>query len=212
LAAPFGYIAPYDEEVLYMTRDEALALVREYVKNEGLIRHMYCVEACLRLYAEKFREDPEAWGLLGLLHDFDWEIHPTLEEHPVKGAPILRERGVPEDIIQDILSHGVGMPGQAGYVPRDTLRRKALYACDEITGLVTAVALVRPSRSLLDLEPSSVRKKWKDKAFAAGTDRAEMEEAARDFGIELWEHTGNVIAAMRRIAPELGLVGNVQNS
>ncbi|MEW5829191.1 MAG: HAD family hydrolase, partial [Chloroflexota bacterium] len=129
-------------------------------------------------------------------------VHPTLEEHPAKGAPILRQRGLDEDLIQDILSHGVGTG-----VPRDTLRRKALYACDEITGLVTAVALVRPSRSLLDLEVSSVKKKWKDRAFAAGTDRAEMEEAAREFGVELWEHVGNVITAMRRIAPELGLVG-----
>jgi len=188
-----------------MTRDESLALVREYVKNEGLVRHMLAVEACMRLYAEKFEEDVETWGQLGLIHDFDWEIHPTLDEHPVKGAPILRERGIPEELIQDILSHGVDTG-----VPRDTRRRKALYACDEITGLVTAVALVRPSRSLLDLEPSSVRKKWKDKAFAAGTDRAEMQEAAADFGIELWEHVGNVITAMRRIAPELGLVGNIQ--
>jgi len=188
-----------------MTRDEALSLVREYVKNENLIKHMFCVEAALRFYAEKFGEDVEAWGLLGLLHDFDWEIHPTLEEHPVKGAPILRERGVDEDIIQDILSHGFGddLP------PRDTLRRKALMACDEITGLVTAVALVRPSRSLLDLEVKSVKKKWKDKSFAAGTDRSEMEEAAADFGVDLWEHVGNVILAMRKIAPELGLVGNV---
>ena len=183
-----------------MTRDEALRLVREYVKNEGLVRHMLSVEECLRFYAEKFGEDVEMWGLLGLIHDFDWEIHPTLDKHPVAGAPILRERGVPEELIQDILSHGVDTG-----VPRDTLRRKALYACDEITGLVTAVALVRPSRSLSDLEPSSVKKKWKDKAFAAGTDRAEMEQAAKEFGIELWEHVGNVIAAMRRIAPELGL-------
>jgi len=188
-----------------MTRDEALALVHEYVKNESLVRHMLAVEACMRLYAEKFGEDVEAWGLLGLIHDFDWEIHPTLEEHPVKGAPILREHGVPEDLIQDILSHGVDTA-----VPRDTQRRKALFACDEITGLVTAVALVRPSRSLLDLQASSVKKKWKDKAFAAGTNRKEMEEAAQDFGVELWEHVTNVIAAMRRIAPELGLVGNVQ--
>ncbi len=193
-----------------MTRDEALSLVREYVKNEGLIRHMLSVEACMRFYAEKFGEDPELWGLIGLLHDFDWEIHPNMEGHPVKGAPILRERGVPEEIVLDILSHGMQAPGSPDYVPRDTRRRKALYACDEITGLVTAVALVRPSRSLLDLEPSSVKKKWKDKAFAAGTDRHEMEEAAKDFGIDLWEHVGNVITAMRRIAPELGLVGTVQ--
>jgi putative nucleotidyltransferase with HDIG domain len=188
-----------------MNRDEGLALVREFVKNEGLVRHMLSVETSMRFYAEKFGEDVEAWGLLGLIHDFDWEIHPTLEEHPAAGAPILRERGVSEDIIQDILSHGVGTG-----VPRNTLRRKALYACDEITGLVTAVALVRPSRSLLDLEPSSVKKKWKDKAFAAGTDREEMAKAAQEFGIDMWEHTGNVITAMRRIAPELGLVGNIQ--
>ena len=188
-----------------MTRDDTLALVREFVKSDSLVKHMLCVEACMRFYAEKFNEDPEAWGLLGLLHDFDWEIHPDLHGHPVKGAPILRERGVPEDIIQDILSHGVGTG-----VPRDTLRRKALMACDEITGLITAVALVRPSRSLYDLEASSVKKKWKDKAFAAGTSRPEMEEAAKEFGVELWEHVGNVIQAMRRIAPELGLEGNIQ--
>jgi len=188
-----------------MTRDEALALVREYVKNENLIKHMYCVEAALRFYAEKFGEDVETWGLLGLLHDFDWEIHPTLEEHPVKGAPILRERGVDEEIIQDILSHGVGTG-----VARDTLRRKALYACDEITGLVTAVALVRPSHSLLDLEVKSVKKKWKDRAFAAGANRDEIEESAAEFGVDLWEHVDNVIRAMRVIAPELGLVGNIQ--
>jgi predicted hydrolase (HD superfamily) len=197
-----------------MIRDEALALVHEYVKNEGLVRHMFSVEACMRFYAEKFAEgagvlsaeDVETWGLLGLLHDFDWEIHPSAEEHPIKGAPILRERGISEDIVQDILSHG-----DATGVPRNTLRRKALNACDEITGLVTAVALVRPSRSLLDLEPSSVKKKWKDKAFAAGTSRDEMAKAAEDFGVELWEHVGNVITAMRRIAPELGLVGNIQS-
>jgi len=187
-----------------MTRDQALSLVHEFVKSENLVKHMLAVEAAMRFYAGKFGEDVETWGLLGLLHDFDWEIHPTLEEHPSAGAPILRERGLDEELIQDILSHGFGddLP------PRDTLRRKALFACDEITGLVTAVALVRPSRSLLDLEAKSVKKKWKDKAFAAGTDRAEMEQAAQEFGVELWEHVDNVIAAMRSIAPQLGLVGN----
>ena len=187
-----------------MTRDEALSLVREFVKNEGLVRHMLSVEAAMRFYAEKYGEDVERWGLIGLLHDFDWEIHPTLENHPQSGAPILRERGVSEDIIQDILSHADHLE-----LPRDTLCRKAIAACDEVTGLITAVALVRPSRSLYDLEPSSVKKKWKDKAFAAGTDRTEMEHAAQVFGVELWEHVGNVITAMRRIAPELGLVGNL---
>ena len=188
-----------------MNRDEALALVREYVKNEGLVRHMLSVEATMRFYAEKFGEDVEAWGVLGLLHDFDWEIHPTLEEHPTAGSAILRERGIPEELVQDILSHA----DHTG-VPRDTLRRKALYACDEITGFVTAVALVRPSRSLYDLEPSSVKKKWKDKAFAAGAERVNIEAATAEFGIDQWEHVGNVIAAMRRIAPDLGLVGNLQ--
>jgi putative nucleotidyltransferase with HDIG domain len=187
-----------------MTRDEALAFVREYVKNEGLVRHMLCVEAAMRFYAEKFGEDVELWGITGLLHDFDWEIHPTAEEHPAEGAPILRQRGVDEVIVRAILSHG----DNTG-IPRESLMEKALNACDEITGLITAVALVRPSRSLYDLEPSSVKKKWKDKAFAAGTDRSGMEEAAQDFGIDLWEHVGNVILAMRRIAPELGLVGNI---
>lgn len=188
-----------------MTRDEALALVREFVKSESLVRHMLSVEAAMRFYAEKHGEDVELWGLLGLLHDFDWEIHPTLDEHPQAGSATLRERGVNEEVIQDILSHA----DHTG-VPRDTLRRKALAACDEITGLITAVALVRPSRSLYDLEASSVKKKWKDKAFAAGTDRAEMEHAAKELGIDLWEHVANVITAMRRIAPELGLVGNIQ--
>jgi putative nucleotidyltransferase with HDIG domain len=187
-----------------MNRDETLALVREYVKNEGLVRHMLSVEAAMRFYAAKFGEDPEPWGLLGLVHDFDWEIHPSLESHPQDGAPILRERGVPEDIIQDILSHA----DHTG-VPRDTPRRKALYACDEITGFITAVALVRPSRSLLDLEVSSVKKKWKDKAFAAGAARADIEKATADFGVEQWEHVNNVILSMRGIASELGLVGNV---
>jgi uncharacterized domain HDIG len=185
-----------------MTREEALALVREYVKNEGLVRHMLAVETAMRFYAGKFGENVEKWALTGLLHDFDWEIHPTLEEHPLAGEPILRQRGVPEDVVRAIMSHA----DHTG-VPRQTRMEKGLYACDEVTGLITAVALVRPSRSLLDLEPSSLKKKWKDKAFAAGANRDEIQKAAAEFGIELWEHVGNVITAMRRIAPELGLVG-----
>jgi putative nucleotidyltransferase with HDIG domain len=165
---------------------------------------MLAVEAAMRFYAEKYGEDPELWGLTGLLHDFDWEVHPTMEEHPLAGEPILRERGVPEEIIHAILSHA----DHTG-VPRTTRMEKALYACDEVTGLIMAVALVRPSRSLLDLEASSVKKKWKDKTFAAGAKREEIEKAAAEFGVELWEHVGNVILAMRRIAPELGLVGNI---
>ena len=185
-----------------MNRPEALAIVREYIKAENLVRHMLAVEAAMRFYAEKYNQDVETWGITGLLHDFDWEIHPTLEHHPQSGAPILRQRGVPEEIIQAVLSHA----DHTG-VPRQTLMQKALYACDEITGLITAVALVRPSRSLYDLEASSVKKKWKDKAFAAGANREEIAKATADFGVELWEHVGNVILAMRRIAPELGLEG-----
>lgn len=188
-----------------MTRDEVLAIVQEHIKSENLFKHMLSVEAAMRFYAEKYGEDVEQWGNTGLLHDFDWEVHPTAEQHPADGARILRERGVPEVMIRAILSHGTNTG-----VTRDSRMEKALNACDEITGMVTAVALVRPSRSLYDLEPSSVKKKWKDKAFAAGANREEMELAAQEFGVELWEHVGNVITAMRRIAPELGLVGNIQ--
>lgn len=183
-----------------MDRSTALETVREYVKNESLVRHMLAVEASMRFYAEKYGEDKEKWGLAGLLHDFDWEIHPTLEHHPQDGAPILREKGVPEDVIRAILSHA----NHTG-VTRVTKMEKALLACDEITGLVTAVALVRPSRSLEDLKAASVRKKWKDKAFAAGANREEIAHATEDFGVELWEHVENVIRAMQRIAPDLGL-------
>jgi putative nucleotidyltransferase with HDIG domain len=188
-----------------MNREEALALVRVYVKNENLVKHMLAVEAAMRFYAQKFGENVEKWSLTGLLHDFDWEIHPTLDEHPLAGEPILRQRGVPEEIIRAVMSHA----DHTG-VPRQSLMEKALYACDEVTGLIIAVALVRPSRSLLDLEVSSVKKKWKDKAFAAGANREEIQKAASEFGIELWEHVGNVITAMRQVAPELGLVGNIQ--
>ena len=182
-----------------MNRSEALAIVHEYIKNENLVRHMLAVEAALRFYAAKYGQDQELWGMAGLLHDFDWEIHPTLENHPQAGAPLLRQLGVPEEIVRAVLSHA----DHTG-VPRQTALEKALYACDEITGLITAVALVRPSRSLDDLEVSSVKKKWKDRAFAAGADRAEIARAAEEFGVDLWEHVGNVIQAMRGIAPDLG--------
>ena len=187
-----------------MDRADGLAIVQEFVKSENLIRHMYAVEAAMRFYARKYGEDEDIWGLTGLLHDFDWEIHPSMEEHPQAGAPILRERNVPEDIVQAILSHAdhTGMP-------RETNMEKALYACDEITGLITAVALVRPSRSLHDLKVKSVKKKWKDRSFAAGADRIEIERGANEFGIELWEHVQNIIIAMESIANELGLSGSL---
>ncbi len=183
-----------------MNREQALTIVREYVKNENLVRHMLAVEAAMKFYAEKFGEDVEKWRVTALLHDFDWEIHPTLEEHPQAGIPILRERGVPEEILRAILSHA----DHTG-VPRQTRMEKALYACDEITGLIIAAALVRPSRSLDDLKVKSIKKKWKDKSFAAGVNREEVARAAEDFGVELWEHVANVIEAMRPIGEELGL-------
>jgi putative nucleotidyltransferase with HDIG domain len=183
-----------------MKREEALEIVREFVKNENLVRHMLAVEAAMRFYARLLGEDEELWGTVGLLHDFDWEIHPTLEEHPQAGVPLLRERQVPEVIIRAIQSHA----DHTG-IPRQTRMEKALYACDEITGLVTAVALVRPTRSLEDMTASSVKKKWKNLSFAAGANRDEISRAAEEFEIELWTHVENVILAMRQIAPELGL-------
>lgn len=183
-----------------MDRSTAFTIVNQYVKNENLVRHMLAVEAAMRFYAEKLGADVETWGITGLLHDFDWEIHPTLEEHPQAGIPILRQHQVPEEIVQAILSHA----DHTG-VPRQTQMEKALFACDEITGLITAVALVRPSRALYDLTASSVKKKWKDRAFAAGANRDEIARGAEEFEVELWEHVANVIQAMQRIAPDLGL-------
>jgi len=185
-----------------MIRDECLTIVKEYVKNENLIHHMYSVEAAMRFYAKQFGNDEDEWGNVGLLHDFDWEIHPTLDLHPIAGAPILRVRGVPEHWIRAILSHA-DLPN----IPRVTPMEKALYACDEITGLITAVALIRPSKSLFDLEAKSIKNKWKDKGFAAGANRVEIAKATAEFGIDLWEHTTNVIQAMRSIASGINLAG-----
>jgi putative nucleotidyltransferase with HDIG domain len=187
-----------------MDREQALNIVNKYVKNQGLVNHMLCVEAAMRFYAEQENADPDTWGITGLLHDFDWEIHPTAEQHPADGAPLLRDLDVPEEIVRAILSHG-----SLSHYPRETRMEKALFACDEVTGLITAVALIRPSRSLYDLEASSVKKKWKDKAFAAGTNREEMELAAEEYGVPLWEHVDNVIHAMREIAKDLNLEGNL---
>ncbi|MDF1519531.1 MAG: HDIG domain-containing protein [Brevefilum sp.] len=185
-----------------MNRDDAFAIVNEYVKNPNLVKHMLAVEAAMRFYARKLGEDEEKWAVAGLLHDFDWEIHPTMEEHPLAGESILREHGAPEEIIHAVLSHA----SHTG-IPRETLMEKALFACDEVAGLITAVALVRPSRALYDLKVKSVKKKWKDKSFAAGADREEMEKGAEEFGVELWEHVANVIEAMNQIAESLDLAG-----
>jgi len=185
-----------------MEREEALSIVREHVKNENLVRHMLAVEAAMRFYAELYGEDIELWGVTGLLHDFDWEIHPTLEEHPQQGSVILRERGVSDEVVRAIMSHA----DHTGVI-RETRMEKALLACDEITGLIVAVALVRPSRSMHDVKVSSVKKKWKDRSFAAGANREDISRAVEEFGVDLWEHATNVIVAMQRIAPQLGLDG-----
>ncbi len=188
-----------------MNREQAFQLVSEYVSNESLIRHMLSVEAAMRFYARKLEQDEEVWAVTGLLHDYDWEVHPTVKEHPLMGLPLLREKGVPEEIIEAIGGHS----NNAG-IPRRSLLSKGLYACDEVTGLITAVALVRPSRSLHDLTPKSVKNKWKDRSFAAGADRAMITAAAEEFGVELWQHVENVIIAMRSIAGDLGLDGTIE--
>ena len=188
-----------------INRKEALTIVHQYIKNPNLIKHMLAVEAAMRFYAQKYNQDEEKWAVTALLHDFDWEIHPTMEEHPQAGAPILREHGVPEDIIRAVLSHA----NHSG-IPRETLMEKALFACDEITGLIMAVALVRPSRSLDDLKPKSVKKKWKDRSFAAGANREEIEQGAAELGVDLWEHVANVIQAMNLISEDLDLAGSPQ--
>ena len=163
---------------------------------------MLAVEAAMEDYAVRFGEEPADWMLAGLLHDFDWEIHPTLEEHPQEGAPILRERGVPEAVVTCILSHA-----EHTGLPRKSKMERALFACDEITGLLTAVALVRPSKSILDVKTKSIRKKWKDARFAANVNREDIAQGAEALGVELWEHIGNVLDSMVRIAPALGLEG-----
>lgn len=182
------------------TRDEALALLTEYTASDALIKHALSVEAAMRHYAGAFDADVERWGALGLLHDFDYDRYPSLEDHPFKGADILRERGVDEDFVQAILSHA----DHTG-VPRDTLERKALFAVDELCGFVTAVALVRPSKKVADVQVKSVKKKLKDRAFARAVSRDDIHGGADGIGVELDEHIGNVIGAMSAVAPSLGL-------
>ncbi len=186
----------------YPTREEAWSLLTEYTKGEGLIKHALSVEAAMRSYARKFGENEEEWGVVGLLHDFDYEKHNTQEEHPFKGAEILRARGYPKAMIQAVLSH-------ASYtgVPRDTLMSKTLFAVDELTGLVTACALVRPTKKVADVNPKSVKKKMKDKAFARAVNRDEIREGAQLLGVEFGEHVQQVIDAMAGIAGQLGLQG-----
>ena len=184
-----------------MSRDADLALVREYTTNENLVKHMLAVEAAVRAYARKFGEDEEKWGSVGLLHDFDYERWPNPPDHPLQGSAILKERGYPDDVIYAIKSH-------ADYLtdcPRVSPIDKALYACDELCGFITACALVRPTR-LAGLEPRSVRKKLKQVSFAANVHREDIARGAADFGVDLDEHIAFCVAAMQSVAGDLGLM------
>lgn len=189
------------------SRADALAIVHEFTASDSLRKHMLAVEAAMRAYAERFGEDVERWGLAGLLHDFDYERFPNAArspttEHPAEGVRILRERGYPEDVLQAILGHAT----YTG-VARETRMARTLFAVDELTGLVTATALVKPSRSVHDVDASSVRKKMKDKAFARAVDRAAMIEGAEELGVDFDEHVAFVAAAMVERAEALGLAG-----
>ena len=188
-----------------LSRDAAWQLLTEYTKNENLLKHAMAVEAAVRGYARKFGEDEDDWGVTALLHDFDYERWPSPEDHPYRGSAILRERGYPESIIRAILSH-------ADYsgVPRETRLDKTLFACDEMAGFVTAASLVRPSKSVLDLEPSSVIKRMKDKAFARAVKREDLRAGAELLGLPLEEHIANVVAFMRERADVLGLRGTLE--
>jgi len=196
----------------FLNRDSAWQLVEANVQAIGLRRHMLAVEAAMRWYATHLEEDPDLWALSGLLHDFDWEIHPTLEEHPANGIPILRAAGCPEEVLQAILSHNTAGTGIERRHPMDF----ALLACDEITGLIIAAALIRPDKDVREVKLKSVKKRWKAKAFAAGVDRQEVELATSDFSracfdgeLELWQHAANVLTAMQGSAATLELDGRL---
>jgi putative nucleotidyltransferase with HDIG domain len=183
-------------------RTAAWSILTEFTRSESLRKHALAVEASMRAYARKYRADPEAWGIVGLLHDFDYEMHPAAPQHPMKGAEILRARDVPEPVIYAILSH-------ADYsgCPRVSLMDRAIYACDELAGFVTACALVRPGKAVTGMEASSVRKKLKDKGFARTVNRDDVYRGAEELGVDLDEHITFVIRALEPVAREIGLAG-----
>jgi putative nucleotidyltransferase with HDIG domain len=185
-----------------MNRESAWNLLCEYTQSESLRKHMLAVEACMRAYARKFGEDPDKWGIVGLLHDFDYEKYPTAQEHPFVGSKILEERGYSEEIRRAILAH-------ADYsgVQRETSLEKALFACDELAGFITATALVKPGKSLAEVDSRSVRKKMKDKAFARSVSRDDIIKGAAELGVDLDEHISFCIEAMKAVAADLGLAG-----
>jgi putative nucleotidyltransferase with HDIG domain len=182
------------------THEQTQSILNEWTSNENLRKHAYAVEAAMRAYAVKFGEDPDRWGIVGLLHDFDYERYPSLEDHPFKGAEYLRSQGYDEELVRAVLAHA-----EHTQTPRDSLMTKAIYAVDELTGLILAVALVRPSRKLADVTVKSVKKKWKEKQFAAGVDRQMIERGAAELGVTLDEHIAFVLEAMKPISDRLGL-------
>ena len=184
------------------TREEAWALLTEYTQNDALRKHALAVEAAMRAYAARYGEDPDVWGVTGLLHDFDYERYPTLEDHPFRGSEILAERGVDESIRTAILGHG-----EHTGVPRETRMAKALFAVDELCGFLTACALVRPGKRVADVPVKSVKKKMKDKAFARSVNRDDIRQGAVELGVDLDEHIAFVRDAMAAVAGELGLAG-----
>jgi putative nucleotidyltransferase with HDIG domain len=186
------------------TRDAAWALLTEFTQNDNLLKHALAVEAAVRGYARRFGEDETLWGIVALVHDFDYERYPDLKDHPFRGAEILRERGWPETVIRGVLSHA----DHTG-VARESRLEHTLFACDEMAGFVTAAALVRPSKSVLDLEATSVIKRMKEKAFARAVNRDDLRKGAGEIGLPLEEHAANVIAFMREQADALGLRGNL---
>ena len=190
-----------------LTREQAWEIVCEFTKSEGLRKHALAVETCVTAYARKLGEDEQKWSLTALLHDFDWEIHPQAPDHPMKGEPMLAERGVDEEIRRAILSH-------ANYsgVPRVSPLEKVLYACDELAGFITAISYVKPNRSVFEVDAASVKKKMKDKAFARSVNRQDIVEGAQELGVPLEEHVEFCINAMQERAGELGLAGNAASA
>lgn len=186
-----------------MTREQAWEIVCEFIQSESLRKHALAVECCLAAYARQHGEDETKWRVTALLHDFDWEIHPTLPDHPTKGEPILAERGVSEEIRRAILSHA-SFTG----VPRETLLEKSLFACDELAGFITAISYVKPSRSVHEVDVASVKKKMKDKAFARAVNREDITGGAAELGVDLDQHIAFCIEAMKAEAESLGLAGN----
>jgi putative nucleotidyltransferase with HDIG domain len=188
-----------------LTRDQAWDIVCEFIQSDGLRKHALAVETCVAAYARQAGEDEQKWSLAGLLHDFDWEIHPTLDEHPQKGEAILAERGVDEEIRRAILSHA----NHTG-VPRQSPLEKALYACDELAGFITAISYVKPHRSVFEVDTASVKKKMKDKAFARSVNRQDIVEGAQELGVPLDDHIEFCVKAMQARAEELGLKGSME--